>query len=173
MKKITLLLAALMGFSAAVMADNLVKNGDFKHQTSKGVAFNWSPFKPKDAVVKYFASGAPQGGYAQFTIATAGNFSLRQNMTPVLRPNTKYKVSFKIRGRDFTAKALGMLFINAGWSKNTGVKNLVATAEWKEYKLEFATPDYNRYVFLTFFGNSAKGVIELADVAVEAIDPDN
>ena len=173
MKKISLLFAVLMGFAVAVHADNLVKNGDFKHQTSKGVAFNWSPFKPKDAVVKYFTSGAPNGGYAQFVMPTAGNFSLRQNMTPVLRPNTKYKISFKVRGRDFTAKALGMLFINEGWSKDAGVKNLTATPEWKEYKLEFATPDYNRYVFLTFFGNTAKGTIEVADIEVKAINVDN
>ena len=78
-----------------------------------------------------------------------------------------------MRGCDFTAKALGMLFINDGWSKNTGVKNLVATPEWKEHKLVFATPDYNRYVFLTFFGSEAKGTIELADVEVESLDEDD
>ena len=172
MKKMTLIAAAVLGIATAAMADDLLYNGEFKRLDAKGVAAGWSSTQAKDATVKYFASGAPDGGYAQFTLPTEGKFTLRQAMHRVLKPNTQYKVSFKIRCVGTTTGTVGMVFINEGWTKANGVHNLVPTAAWKEYEQIFTTPDYKRYVALVFYGNKVKGIVEIADVEVEALDND-
>ena len=172
MKKITLMVIAMMWFAACVMADDLLYNGEFKRLNAKGEAVGWSTTVTKGGSVKFFTTGAPDGGYAQFVLTEEGTFSMRQSMMKVLKPNTKYKVSFKLRGENFSAKNLGVVFINEGWSKSSGFNKLVPTPQWKEYEQVVTTPDYKKYVAIAFHGLKAKGIVEIADIEVEAIDND-
>ena len=93
-------------------------------------------------------------------------------MTNVLKPNTRYEVSFKVRGKDFKAANLAMIFINEGWTQNSGNTKLVPTAQWKKYKAVFTTPDFKKYTALVFYGSKVQGSVELADVEVEELDND-
>ena len=172
MKKITLMVIAMMGFAACVMADDLLYNGEFKRLNAKGEAVGWSTTVTKGGSVKFFTTGAPDGGYAQFVLTEEGTFSMRQSMMKVLKPNTKYKVSFKLRGENFSAKNLGLVFINEGWSKSSGFNKLVPTPQWKEYEQVIATPDYKKYVAIAFHAVKAKGTVEIADIEVEELDND-
>ena len=172
MKKISLFLAMMFGVSAAVMADNLVHNGEFERLDAKGNAVGWTPNPVKNGTVKFFATGAPDGGYAQFVLNAPENFSIRQCLNGKVQANTKYELSFKMRAVDFSAKTVDVLFINEGWSKSNGIRNIKPTAQWREYKAVVATPDFKRYVGLVFHGINAKGTIEIADIEVEELDND-
>ena len=172
MKKIALLLGAVFGITAAAMADNLVKNGEFKELDKKGVPAGWTISMAKTGNFKAVTSGAPDGGSVTFNLPEQGNFVFRQVMTKVLQPGTKYKVSFKIRGKNFKAVTLGMVFINEGWTKSNGNKRLKVTEEWKEYEEVYSTPDYKQLTGLAFYANKATGTVEICDVEVEPVKED-
>ena len=172
MKKIAMLLAAVFGLTTVVAADNLLQNGEFKKLDAKGVPVGWTVRVPKSATFKAVTSGAPDGGSVTFTLPESGNFVFRQVMTKVLKPSTKYKVSYKVRGKDFKAVTLGMVFINEGWTKSNGNKRIKVTPEWKEYEEIYTTPDYKQLTGLAFYANKASGTVELCDVEVEAVDND-
>ena len=172
MKKILFSLIGMLVFLTGAMADNLVVNGEFERLDAKGQAIGWTVEAPAAASVRFFAHGAPDGGYVRIALPAAGNFSLRQDMSRVLRPNTKYEVSFKLRGDNFQGKVLGMVFINEGWTQNSGNTKLVPTAQWKKYKAVFTTPDFKKYTALVFYGSKVQGSVELADVEVEELDND-
>ena len=172
MKKIAMLLAAVLGLSSVAMADNLVKNGEFKKLDAKGVPVGWTMTISKGGTFKAVTSGAPDGGSVSFTLPENGSFVFRQVVTKVVKPNTKYKVSFKVRGQNFKAVTLGMIFINEGWTKSNGNKKIKVTPEWKEYEEIYTTPDFKKTAGLTFYANKACGTVELCDVEVEALDND-
>lgn len=172
MKKTLFLLAAVFGFSPVLTADNLVVNGEFERLSAQGVALNWSFAASKPGSVKYFATGAPDGGYAQITMPENGKFTFRQIMTGKLVANTKYEVSFKMRCTDFTAAQLGVLLINDGWKKGNGVRNLKPTAVWTKFKYVITMPELTKYSALVFYSNNAKGTLEIADIEVEPFDND-
>jgi hypothetical protein len=172
MKKISLFLAVVFGISAAAMADNLVHNGEFERLDAKGNAIGWSASAVKNGSVKFFAAGAPDGGYAQIVLNTPEVFSIRQCLNGKVKPNTKYELSFKVRAVDFSAKNVGVLFINEGWTKNSGISNIKPTAQWQKYKAIVTTPDFKKYVAIVFHGTQAKGTIEIADIEVEELDND-
>lgn len=172
MKKFTLLLTIVFGIATAAVADDLLKNGEFKKLDAKGVPVGWTVSVPKSGSFKAVTSGAPDGGSVTFNLPEVGNFTFRQIMTKVLKPNTKYKVSYKIRGKNFKAVTLGMIFINEGWTLSNGNKKLTVTENWKEYEEIYTTPDYKKLVALTFYANKATGTVEICDVEVEALDCD-
>lgn len=93
-------------------------------------------------------------------------------MTNVLKPNTRYEVSFKVRGKDFKAANLAMIFINEGWTKSSGIRKIAVTDQWKEYKSVVKTPDFKKLVSLIFYSTKATGTIEICDVEVELPDND-
>ena len=172
MKKISLLLAMMFGVSVAVMADNLVHNGEFKRVDAKGNAIAWTPNPIKNGSVKFFTKGAPDGGYAQFVLNAPENFSIRQCLNGKVKANTKYELSFKVRAVNFSAKTVDVLFINEGWSLSSGIRNIKPTAQWKEYEAVVTTPDFKKYIGLVFHGIKAQGTIEIADIEVEELDND-
>ena len=172
MKKIVLLAAMMLGLTGVVSADNLLYNGEFKRLDAKGWAPGWALTNTKNAEVKFFASGAPDGGFVRISFPTEGQFELRQHLSKKFAPNTKYKVSFKMRGTVFTSADLGVIFINDGWSKSSGARKLVPTAQWKEYEYVFATPEYKKYLGFVILARKAKGTVEFADVEIEALDND-
>lgn len=173
MKKICLLAAMLLGFTASVMADNLVVNGEFKRlYDGNKHAYSWGLEKIKDGTVKFFNTGAPDGGYAQFVLNSPCNFSMRQYLKGKIKPNAKYEISCKVRGNNFTAKAVGLIFINEGWSKSAGIRNIKPTAEWTEYKVVVTPPPFKAHIGLVFHAIQAKGTIEIADIEVEEVDND-
>ena len=167
-----MLLAAVLGLSSVAMADNLVKNGEFEKLDAKGVPVGWTMTISKGGTFKAVTSGAPDGGAVSFTVPENGNFVFRQIVTKAVKPNTKYKVSFKVRGQNFKAVTLGMIFINEGWTKSNGNKKIKVTPEWKEYEEIYTTPDFKKTAGLTFYANKACGTVELCDVEVEALDND-
>ena len=172
MKKIAMFLAAVFGLATVSMADNLVTNGEFKKLDAKGIPVGWTVKVPKSSTFKAAVSGAPDGGSVTFTLPETGSFVFRQVMSKVLKPSTKYKVSYKVRGKDFKAVTLGMVFINEGWTKSNGNKRIKVTPEWKEYKEVYETPDFKQLTGLAFYANKASGTVELCDVEVEALDND-
>lgn len=172
MKKNVFLMAIVLGLAAPVMADNLLKNGEFERLNPNGTPVDWVVAVSNGGSYKAAAVGAPDGGSVTFTLPEPGRFSLRQLMTKVLKPNTKYKVSFKIRGKNFKAPVLGMAFINEGWSKERGTRKLQVTEKWKEYEEIYTTPDYKKQLWLVFYGIKASGTVEICDVEVEALDND-
>ena len=172
MKKFAFLLAAMLGLSVPVMGDNLLKNGEFERTNANGTPANWIVAVPKGGSCKTVTTGAPDGGSVTFTLPEQGKFSLRQLMTKALQPNTKYKVSFKLRGKNFKASVLGMAFINEGWSKANGNFKLQVTEKWQEYEEIYTTPDFKKQVWLVFYGLKAAGTVEICDVEVAALDND-
>ena len=172
MKKILFSLIGMLVFLTGAMADNLVVNGEFERLDAKGQAIGWTVEAPAAASVRFFAHGAPDGGYVRIALPATGNFSLRQDMSRVLRPNTKYEVSFKLRGDNFQGKVLGMVFINEGWTKSSGIRKIAVTDQWKEYKSVVKTPDFKKLVSLIFYSTKATGTIEICDVEVELPDND-
>ena len=152
--------------AAALFADNLVKNGDFK-TIVKGKAAFWAV--TGGCKVTFSADGAPEGGLVRVdaTSDAKGDFSLRQNMTAVLRPNTPYKVSAKVRGTNFQANSYGLIFINEGWSKSSGIRKFPVTGEWSKIEAAVTTPDYKKEVSLVLYANGSFGVLEVADIKVE------
>ena len=172
MKKFSIFMAALFGFSAMVMADNLVQNGEFEKLDKKGRPVGWTASVSKGGTIKAAAVGAPDGGSITFTLPENGKFDLRQLMTNVLKPNTRYEVSFKVRGKDFKSANLAMIFINEGWTKSSGIRKIAVTDQWKEYKSVVKTPDFKKLVSLIFYSTKATGTIEICDVEVELPDND-
>ena len=172
MKKAAMFLAAVFGLTTVSMADNLVTNGEFKKLDAKGIPVGWTVNITKGSTFKAAVSGAPDGGSVTFILPETGNFVFRQIMSKVLKPSTKYKVSYKVRGKDFKAVTLGMVFINEGWTKSNGNKRIKVTPEWKEYEEVYETPDFKKLTGLAFYANKASGTVELCDVEVEAADND-
>lgn len=168
MKKTIGIALALLCGAAALFADNLVKNGDFK-TIVKGKASFWSV--TGGCKVAFSASGASDGGFVRIdaTSDAKGDFSLRQNMTAALRPNTPYKVSAKVRGTNFKANSYGLIFINEGWSKSSGIRKFPVTGEWTKIEAVVTTPDYKKEATLVLYANGAFGVLEVADVEVEPV----
>ena len=56
MKKFSILMAALFGFSAMVLADNLVQNGDFEKLDKKGRPVGWTSSVSKGGTIKTVAA---------------------------------------------------------------------------------------------------------------------
>ena len=168
MKK-TIATVLTMLCAAVLFADNLVKNGDFKTIVKDKASF-WSLIGSYK--VTFSAVGAPDGGSVRIDASSdaTGNFSLRQNMTAVLRPNTPYKISAKVRGTDFKAKNHGLIFINEGWSKSSGIGKFPVTGEWTKIEAAVTTPDYKKNVSLVLYAQAAVGVLEVADIKVEPVN---
>ena len=55
-------MATLFGFSAMVMADNLVQNGEFEKLDKKGRPVGWTASVSKGGTIKAAAAGAACGG---------------------------------------------------------------------------------------------------------------
>ena len=158
--------------AAALFADNLVKNGDFK-TIVKGKGSFWAV--TGGCKVAFSAEGAPEGGLVRIdaTSDAKGDFSLRQNMTGALRPNIPCKVSAMVRGTNFKANSYGLIFINEGWSKSAGIRKFPVTGEWTKIEAVVTIPDYKKEATLVLYANGAFGVLEVADVKVEPAANEN
>ena len=56
MKKFSIFMATLFGFSAMVMADNLVQNGEFEKLDKKGRPVGWTSSISKGGTIKAAAA---------------------------------------------------------------------------------------------------------------------
>lgn len=165
MKKTIGIALALLCGGAVVFADNLVKNGEFRKKSSA-----WSV--TGGGKVTFSADGAPEGGFVRIeksADAEKKSVTVRQNMTAVLSPNTAYKVSAKVRGVDFKAKNYGLIFINEGWSKQTGILKFPVTGEWTKIEAAVKTPDFKKSVTFMIYAADVSGALEVADIEVEPV----
>ena len=160
-------IALVLFCGTAVFADNLVKNGNFKTVVD-GKAAPWTVSGSVD--VSFSAAGAPEGGLVRISVpadAEKKSVAVCQNMTGVLRPGTRYKVSAKVRGTDFKAAQCSLLFINEGWTKSSGISKFSISGEWKTVEANVKTPDFKKSVSFIIFVKDASGVLEVADIKVE------
>ena len=172
MKKTFVMIAAILGFAAAATVDNLIFNGEFEKIDAKGKALAWNLIAPKTAKAEFFATGAPDGGFARITVPETCEFSLRQSITNRVTANTKYELSFWVRGVNFKGERLGVLLINDNWKKSAGIRNIKPTAEWVKHKMIVTMPEFEKYAGLVFYGTKAQGTVEIADVELELPDND-
>lgn len=169
MKNFGMMLLAFVCSAAMVSAgENLLKNGDFKQQSKSGQISHWG--LPGKLPVKYFAKGAPNGGYIRVTHdASQANITFRQ-YSKSMKPQTDYKISLYVRGsKDFAAKRFYLLFINEGWTKNTAIRDIKITPEWQKIERILKTTDFKKSSALVFNIITTAGWVDIADVKVEAI----
>lgn len=171
MKKITMLAVALLSAATMFGAENVIKNGSFE-QLVAGKPANWYVKNP--AGITFSSDGAPESGYVKFAPEIKDGkkvtLSFFQLITGVVKSNTKYTLSYKLRtGKGFRGK-VRLIAINDKWEKGAG--DFVGgrfPADWKEYKKVITMPEYKKDARFIVMAEVTQGYVEIADIKLEEV----
>lgn len=162
---------SLPALAAVGEGENLVVNGRFD---AEQVAFPefWTPSSSTRGVV-YQRAGGPGGRMPAVVLqgdeGATRQVSVRQQGLVLVAGET-YKLSAYVKTKGFKSRNAGLIIHNAGWTSDTGLKNLPADSDWtlreKTFKL---FPSRDKEYGLALFAIDLVGELSIADVKLEAV----
>lgn len=152
-------------------SENLIVNGRLETDQTDLPIF-WSYHVPP-ANLEWEPTGGPNGLpclTVRFTEEKKGEFSIRQQGLQMMT-NGHYRLTAKVRTRNFKSRNNGVLMIDSGWYHAWGVNNFPANRDWTTVSAEFtprnSRPGQHSFVF---YALDVVGELSLADVRLEALD---
>jgi len=162
---------AFPAFAAVTEGENLLVNGSFE---AEQVAFPefWTPSSSTKGVV-YQRTGGPAGRKPAIVLHGDGDatahVSVRQQGLTLVAGET-YKLSVYIKTKGFKSRNAGLIIHNAGWTSETGFKNLPADSDWTFREKTFTLfPSRDKEYGVALFAIDLTGELCFADVKLEAI----
>lgn len=157
--------------AAVSEGENLLVNGSFD---AEQVAFPefWTPSSSTKGVV-YQRTGGPEGRKPAIVLQgvgdTTGQVSVRQQGLTLVAGET-YKLSVYIKTKGFRSRNAGVIIHNAGWTSETGFKNLPADSDWTFREQTFTLfPSRDKEYGVAMFAIDLTGELCFADLKLEAI----
>jgi hypothetical protein len=99
-------------------------------------------------------------------------FAIRQTGLTLV-PGAKYRISAKVRTKNFRCSNYGIAVTSDEWTRETGLKGFKPDQDWTAQSVEVTMIDSrlkNNYMFV-FHASKYTGTIEIADVRFEAVSP--
>ena len=173
---IVLLLVATFALAEVKPGENLILN-----PTLEADQMPFPPFWSQQGATNYLSYssvGGPSGKpYLRFSSKErmTDEVSVRQYGV-VLKAGEKYKISAMVRTKDFKTPHGGIGVADNGWNHELGVLNkakvtaISANQDWTRLENEFTLmPSSNGTYFITLFACRFQGILDLADLKLEAI----
>jgi hypothetical protein len=162
---------SLPALAAVAEGENLLVNGSFD---AEQVAFPefWTPSTSTQGVV-YLRTGGPEGRRPAIVLQgekeAAGQVSVRQQGLTLVAGET-YRLSVYIKTKGFQSRNAGLIIHNAGWTSETGFKNLPADSDWTFHEKTFTLfPSRDKEYGVAMFAIDLTGELHFADLKLEAI----
>ena len=166
------MLMAVASASAAVSpGENILSNGKLEaDQTDYPIC--WSVYIRDRKLVKWMPSGGPDSlpHFRLFSTAPeAHDTTIRQGGIR-LASNGIYRLSVKVRTKDFRYKNAGVVVANGGWKQSVAVGNIPkdTAGKWKEMSCRFEPFDKDGVHTVIFFASGFTGTFDVADPRLTA-----
>lgn len=162
---------SLPALAAVSEGENLVVNGRFDAEQVVFPEF-WTPSSSTKGVV-YQRSGGPEGRKPAVALQGDGGatrqVSVRQQGLVLVAGET-YKLSAYVKTKGFKSRNAGLILHNAGWTSETGIKNLPADSDWTFREKTFTLfPSRDKEYGVAMFAIDLTGELSFADVKLEAV----
>lgn len=162
---------SLPAFAAVGEGENLVVNGRFDAEQVVFPEF-WTPSSSTKGVV-YQRTGGPEGRMPTVVLQGDGGgtrqVSVRQQGLVLVAGET-YKLSAYVKTKGFKSRNAGAILHNAGWTSDTGIKNLPADSDWTLREKTFTLfPSRDKEYGVALFAIDLVGEISFANVKLEAV----
>ena len=158
--------------SAAVKPDeNILSNGTLEaDQTDRPLG--WSVYIRDRNQVKWMATGGPDAlPYYRFESSSPEpqDTTVRQGGIKLVS-NGVYRLSAKVRTKDFKYKNAGVVVANGGWRRSRAVGNLPKDTDgkWVEMSCKFKPFDEKGVHQVIFFATGFTGTFDVADARLTA-----
>ena len=167
-------LAAALSLSAAVeRGENILANGKLEaDQTVYPVG--WSVYTSNRRFVKWAPSGGPDS-LPYFRLAGEDGGLVSQEVTVrqggvKLASNGVYRLSVKVRTKDFSYKNAGAVVASVGWKRSVAVGNIPKDTDgkWVEMSRKFEPFDANDAHAVIFYAAGFTGTFDVADARLTA-----
>ncbi|MBQ3290501.1 MAG: hypothetical protein IJH50_13955 [Kiritimatiellae bacterium] len=168
-------LSGVFALASAVAAvkpgENILSNGKLEaDQTDYPVC--WSVYVRDRKLVKWMPTGGPDS-LPYFRLSSDApaphDTSVRQGSLH-FASNGVYKLSVKVRTKDFNYGNAGVVVANGGWKRAVAVGNIPkdTAGEWKEMSCRFKPLDANDTHSVIFFASGFTGTFDVADARLTA-----
>ena len=160
-------LVALTG----VAGENILINGRLEADQTEFPLF-WTYNLPTKHLT-WEPRGGPNGLpclTVRFAETQKGEFSIRQTSMKLMT-NGHYRLTAKVRTRNFSSQNFGVVMIDTGWYHAWGVRDFGANQDWTTITRDF-TPSNSRDGFhsCVIYALDVRGELSVADLRLEALD---
>ena len=165
------LFAAFAAFAAVKPGENILSNGKLEaDQTDYPIC--WSVYIRDRKLVKWIPSGGPDSlpHFRLFsTTPEPHDTTIRQGGIR-LASNGVYRLSVKVRTKDFIYKNAGVVVASGGWRQSKAVGNIPkdTDGQWREMSCKFKTFAEKGIHQVIFFASGFTGTFDVADVRLTA-----
>ena len=165
------LMVLASAFAAVSPGENILSNGKLEaDQTDYPIC--WSVYIRDRKLVKWMPSGGPDSlpHFRLFSTAPEPyDTTIRQGGIR-LASNGVYRLSVKVRTKDFRYKNAGVVVANGGWKRSVAVGNIPrdTAGKWKEMSCGFEPFDKDGVHTVIFFASGFTGTFDVADPRLTA-----
>ena len=165
------LMVLASAFAAVSPGENILSNGKLEaDQTDYPIC--WSVYIRDRKLVKWMPSGGPDSLPHFRLFATAPephDTTIRQGGIR-LASNGVYRLSVKVRTKDFHYKNAGVVVANGGWKRSVAVGNIPkdTAGKWEEMSCRFEPFDKDGVHTVIFFASGFTGTFDVADPRLTA-----
>ena len=158
--------------SAAVgPGENILSNGKLEaDQTDYPIC--WSVYIRDRKLVKWMPSGGPDSlpHFRLFSTAPEPHDTTIRQGGIRLASNGVYRLSVKVRTKDFRYRNAGVVVANGGWKRSVAVGNIPkdTAGKWKEMSCRFEPFDKDGVHTVIFFASGFTGTFDVADPRLTA-----
>ena len=174
LKMLLLLVVAavpLPAFAAVGEGENLLVNGRFDAEQAAFPEF-WTPSSSVKGVV-YQRTGGPEGRRPAIVLQGDADAPARLNVRQqgmTLVAGETYRLSAYIKTKGYKSRNGGLIIHNAGWTSETGFKNLPTDSDWTFREKTFTLfPSRDKEYGVAMFAIDLSGELCFADVKLEAV----
>lgn len=151
--------------------ENLLVNGSLDAEQVPFPEF-WTPSSSTRGVA-YQRTGGPGGQKPAIVLrgdgGGTGQVSVRQ-LGMILVAGETYRLSAYIKTKGFKSRNAGLIIHNAGWTSDTGFRNLPADSDWTFREKTFTLfPSCDKEYGLAMFAIDLVGELAFADLKLEAV----
>ena len=165
------LMVLASAFAAVSPGENILSNGKLEaDQTDYPIC--WSVYIRDRKLVKWMPSGGPDSlpHFRLFSTAPEPyDTTIRQGGIR-LASNGVYRLSVKVRTKDFRYKNAGVVVANGGWKRSVAVGNIPrdTAGKWKEMSCRCEPFDKDGVHTVIFFASGFTGTFDVADPRLTA-----
>ena len=165
------LMVLASAFAAVGPGENILSNGKLEaDQTDYPIC--WSVYIRDRKLVKWVPSGGPDAlPYFRLssTVPEPQDTTIRQGGIS-LASNGVYRLSVKVRTKDFHYRNAGVVVASGGWRKSVAVGNIPRDTDgkWKEMSCRFEPFDDNGTYSVIVFASGFTGTFDVADARLTA-----
>ena len=166
-----MLMAFASAFAAVGPGENILSNGKLEaDQTDYPIC--WSVYVRDRKLVKWMPSGGPDAlPYFRMssTVPEPQDTTIRQGGISLVT-NGVYRLSVKVRTKDFHYRNAGVVVASGGWKQSRAVGNIPrdTAGQWKEMSCRFEPFDRDGVHTVIFFASGFTGTFDIADARLTA-----